>query len=102
MRVKVVPTPEKVFDFPRSDPVSPESPDSAPDKSVSAPSVPVSKPKKVVSVFQFFPVSRMFAQKSNRVHPFACCFLKMNPSEEGIVPVRETTANIYTTERTRF
>ena len=55
----------------------------------------------MVSLIQFFPVSKPLVEKSNRVGLFACCFLKTSPSEaceEGIVPVRETTANICTTD----
>ena len=43
------------------------------------PIYPVSAPKKVV--FPFFPVSRGFVEKSNKVLLFACCFLKISPSE---------------------
>ena len=75
--------------------VSAKGPDVTLNKSVSAPSVPVSARKKMVSVFQSFPVSKGFAQKSNKGGLFACCFLKISHCEEGVVPVRETTANIY-------
>ena len=45
----------------------------------------------MVQEFQFFPVSRPVAQGMNKGGP-SC-----EHCEEGVVPVRETTATIYTT-----
>ena len=51
---------------------------SAPDVSEARRVVPVSGGKNGVS---FFAVSRGLGEKSNKLRVFACCFLKISPSE---------------------
>ena len=61
--------------------MSVRSPHLTPVVPVSEGEEPVSAPEKVVSMFEFFPVSMAIDGKSNISGLFACTFLKISPSE---------------------